>query len=32
MMTNSWPIEWHDKTIIKEILKGINDNEIITKK
>ncbi len=29
MMTNSWPIEWHDKTIIKEILKNIDDNKII---
>lgn len=30
MITNSWPIEWHDKTIIKQILKDIDDNKIIT--
>lgn len=29
MVTNSWLIEWHDKTIIKEILKNIDDNKII---
>lgn len=29
MVTNSWPIEWHDKTIIKQILKDIDDNKII---
>jgi len=29
LMTNSWPIEWHDKTIIQEILKAIDDNKII---
>jgi UDP-N-acetylmuramoyl-L-alanyl-D-glutamate--2,6-diaminopimelate ligase len=23
MMTNNWPIEWHDKTVIKELLKEI---------
>lgn len=29
MVTNTWPIEWHDKTIIKEILKQIDDNRIV---
>jgi UDP-N-acetylmuramoyl-L-alanyl-D-glutamate--2,6-diaminopimelate ligase len=29
MITNAWPIEWHDKTIIKKILKDIDDNVII---
>ncbi|NVP17719.1 UDP-N-acetylmuramoyl-L-alanyl-D-glutamate--2,6-diaminopimelate ligase [Candidatus Gracilibacteria bacterium] len=29
MVTNSGPIEWHDKTIIKQILKDIDDNKII---
>jgi len=29
MITNNWPIEWHDKTIIKNILKEIDDNKII---
>jgi hypothetical protein len=28
-MTNSWPIEWHDKTKVEEILKSIDDNKII---
>jgi UDP-N-acetylmuramoyl-L-alanyl-D-glutamate--2,6-diaminopimelate ligase len=29
MMTNEWPITWHDKTVILEILKAIDDNKII---
>ena len=29
MMTNSWAIQWHDKTKILEILKAIDDNKII---
>lgn len=29
MITNDWPIEWHDKTIIQEILKWIDDNSIV---
>ena len=29
LVTNRWPIKWHDKTIVKEILKGIDDNKII---
>jgi len=29
MITNQWPIEWHDKTKVLEILKAIDDNKII---
>lgn len=29
LITNDWPIQWHDKTIVKEILNDINDNKII---
>ncbi|MDD2907363.1 MAG: UDP-N-acetylmuramoyl-L-alanyl-D-glutamate--2,6-diaminopimelate ligase [Candidatus Gracilibacteria bacterium] len=29
MVTNNGPIEWHDKSIIKQILKEIDDNKII---
>lgn len=29
MMTNEWPIEWHDKAVILDILKWIDDNKII---
>lgn len=29
MVTNNWPVEWHDKTVIQEILKWIDDNKII---
>jgi len=29
MVTNKWAIEWHDKSIIKQILKDIDDNKII---
>ncbi|MDD3145375.1 MAG: UDP-N-acetylmuramoyl-L-alanyl-D-glutamate--2,6-diaminopimelate ligase [Candidatus Gracilibacteria bacterium] len=29
MVTNKGAIEWHDKTIIKQILKEIDDNKII---
>lgn len=29
MVTNDWPVEWHDKTVVKEILKWIDDNKII---
>jgi len=29
MMTNSWPIEWHDKTKVEEILKIIDENKIL---
>jgi UDP-N-acetylmuramoyl-L-alanyl-D-glutamate--2,6-diaminopimelate ligase len=29
LMTNNWPIEWHDKTIIEEILNEIDKNKIL---
>lgn len=29
MVTNEWHVEWHDKTIIREIMKWIDDNKII---
>lgn len=29
IMTNNWPKEWHDKTIVEKILKDIDDNKII---
>ncbi len=29
MVTNNGKIEWHDKTVIKEILKGIDYNKIV---
>jgi UDP-N-acetylmuramoyl-L-alanyl-D-glutamate--2,6-diaminopimelate ligase len=29
MMTNAWPVKWHDKSIIKGILEKIDDNVII---
>ena len=29
MVTNSWVIDWHDKTKVLEILKSIDDNKII---
>ncbi|PID87501.1 UDP-N-acetylmuramoyl-L-alanyl-D-glutamate--2,6-diaminopimelate ligase [Candidatus Gracilibacteria bacterium] len=29
MITNKGPIQWHDKTIVKEILKGIEDNTLV---
>jgi UDP-N-acetylmuramyl-tripeptide synthetase len=29
LVTNNWPVEWHDKTIIEEILNGIEDNRIV---
>ncbi len=29
MMTNQWPVKWHDKTVIQELLKQIDDNKII---
>lgn len=29
LVTNNWPIEWHDKTVIEEILKWIDDNKIL---
>lgn len=29
MVTNEWKIEWHDKNIVEDILKGIDDNKIV---
>lgn len=29
LVTNSWPVKWHDKTAVLEILKAIDDNKII---
>ncbi len=29
LITNNWPIEWHDRTIVEEILKSIDDNKVI---
>ena len=29
MITNRWPIKWHDKTIVEWILKEIDENKII---
>jgi UDP-N-acetylmuramoyl-L-alanyl-D-glutamate--2,6-diaminopimelate ligase len=29
MITNDWPITWHDKTKIQEILKSIDENKLI---
>ncbi len=29
MITNQWAVEWHDKTIIEQVLKWIDDNKII---
>jgi UDP-N-acetylmuramyl-tripeptide synthetase len=29
MVTNEWSVKWHDKTIVKEILKSMDDNKII---
>ena len=29
LVTNGGAIEWHDRTVIEEILKGIDDNKII---
>lgn len=29
MVTNNWPIEWHDKTIVENILQWLDNNKII---
>lgn len=29
MITNSWPIPWHDRTKVEEILSALDDNKII---
>lgn len=30
MITNAWPIAWHDRAKIEEILKSLDDNKIIS--
>ena len=32
IVTNSWTLPWHDKTVISEILKWIEDNKIYQEK
>lgn len=29
LVTNQWPVEWHDKTIVERILREIDDNTLI---
>lgn len=29
LMTNSWPVEWHDKAVVKEILEQIDNNKLV---
>jgi hypothetical protein len=29
MVTNQGHIEWHDKTVVKELIKEIDDNKVI---
>ncbi len=29
LITNKWPVEWHDKAVVNEILKWIDDNKIL---
>ncbi len=29
MITNQWPKKWHDKTVVKEILKDLDNHKII---
>ena len=29
LITNDWPIKWHDKEVVKNILQWIDDNKII---
>ena len=31
LVTNDGPVAWHDRTIVEEILKGIDDNKLVTK-
>jgi len=31
MITNEWPVKWHDKHVIQKIFKEIEDNSIIKK-
>jgi UDP-N-acetylmuramoyl-L-alanyl-D-glutamate--2,6-diaminopimelate ligase len=32
LITQNWPIKWHDKTKVQEILKDLDDNKIIESK
>ncbi len=29
LMTNEWPIDWHERTLVEKILKDIDDNELV---
>lgn len=29
LVTNNWPVEWHDRAIVEKILKEIDDNELV---
>ena len=29
LLTNSWPVEWHEKTIVEQMLEEIDDNTIL---
>lgn len=29
LLTNNWPIEWHERTIVEEMLKEIDDNTVL---
>lgn len=29
LMTNRWPIDWHERTIVERILKDIDDNTLV---
>lgn len=29
LVTNNWPVEWHDRTIVEKILKDIDDNTLV---
>ena len=32
MVTNDWPIKWHDKTVVLEILEAVKQNKIVKTK
>lgn len=29
LLTNAWPIQWHERTIVEEMLKEIDDNTVL---
>jgi hypothetical protein len=31
IMTNAWPLKWHDKTVIEQILEEVDGNVVIKK-